>query len=132
MLWPTGEYLLFSKLVPFYNPMAMVQVENAGPIKWGKMTYYTTAVSAGAAYEVGSIATGYTFDGTTQSTSKAAGSIYAMVADTDRCGRLAILEDGSSIGPIRSSTCRCRSRTPLGLQDGCRRQQRWTHQCLRR
>ena len=93
VLWPTGEYLLFSKLVPFYNPMAMAQVENAGPIKWGKMTYYTTAVSAGAAYEVGSIATGYTFDGTTQSTSKAAGSIYAMVADTDRCGRLAILEE---------------------------------------
>lgn len=93
VLWPTGEYLFFKQLNPYYNPLAQELVEKAGPIRFGKMDYYMTAVSAGAAYEVGSISTAYTFDGATTSTSKAAGSIYAMVADTDRCGRLGILED---------------------------------------
>ena len=93
VLWPTGEYLFFKQLNPYYNVMAQELVEKAGPIKFGNMEYYTCAVSAGAAYEVGNISTAYTFDGTTTSTSKAAGSIYAMVADTDRCGRLGILEE---------------------------------------
>jgi hypothetical protein len=93
VLWPTGEYLTFKQLNPFYNEKAQDAAEMNQPLKWGKMLYYTTAVSAGAAYEVGSISTAYTFDGTTTSTSKAAGSIYAMVADTTRCGRLGILED---------------------------------------
>ena len=93
VLWPTGEYLFFKQMNPFYNVMSMEMVNNAGPIKFGGMEYYTCAVSAGAAYEVGSISTAYTFDGTTTSSSKAAGSIYAMVADTNRCGRLGILEE---------------------------------------
>ena len=97
VLWPTGEYLFFKQLNPFYNVQAMQLAEQGGPIKFGKMSYYTTAVSAAAAntiYAQGSaISASYVFDGTTTSTSKAAGSIYAMVADSDRCGRLGILED---------------------------------------
>ena len=93
VLWPTGEQNMFAKLNPFYNPAAMQLVEQGGPFRWGKMLYYTTAVSACAANEIYGISTAYTFDGATTSTSKAAGSIYALVFDSDRCGRLGILEE---------------------------------------
>ena len=97
VLWPTGEYKFFKKLNPYYNVAAQQLVEKAGPIRFGNMSYYTTAVSAAAANEIyngtTAISTGYTFDGTTTSTSKAAGSIYAMVMDSNRMGRMGILEE---------------------------------------